>query len=60
MRSDGVVSVEGHPTVAIRISAFLLRRTSIFYQVEKFDTTLPPETNEPEINHSIAINANKD
>jgi hypothetical protein len=29
MRSDGVVYVEGHPTVAIRISTFLLRRTRI-------------------------------
>jgi len=34
-RSDGVVYVDGHPTVAIRISAFLFRWTSIFYQVGK-------------------------
>src|SRR5512143_1995318 len=49
MRSDRVVYVEEHPTVAIRISALLLRRTSIFYQVEKLDTTRPPETSEASI-----------
>jgi hypothetical protein len=32
VRPDGVVYVDGHPTVATRISAFLLRRASIFYQ----------------------------
>ncbi len=39
MRSDGVVCVDGHPTVAIRISASLVRSTSPFYQVEERDTT---------------------
>ena len=34
-RSDGAVYVDGQPTVAIRVSTFLLRRTSIFYQVGK-------------------------
>jgi hypothetical protein len=47
MRPDGAVYVEGHPPVATRISAFLLRRTSILYQVEKLDTTHPPETQRP-------------
>jgi hypothetical protein len=60
MRSDGVVSVEGHPTIATRISAFLLRRTSIFYQVEKLDTTHPPETNEPEISHSVRFHEKRE
>jgi hypothetical protein len=60
MGSDGVVYVDVHQTVATRISAFLLRRTSIFYQVEKLDTILPPETDEPQISHSGRFHEKRD
>jgi hypothetical protein len=39
MRPDGVVCVDGHPTAATRIFGFLLRWTSIFYQVDGLDAT---------------------